>query len=662
MRFLEILDHFDIFGGQISSRIAIFDLQSPRQSEIWVPENQRTPEQQSGKVPIRKGPENNNFGVHGREETTEAGENWMSVLGQTGFALLNSYANIEKANRHTFVSSGQNWKKSEIDHLLARKDQKHRFGEFYLGELGLKKRNRNGELIDALDHKFAAIEIDVYSFGSFVSKFKERTTTKKILDPKPDPAKKAAFNEKLRQLNPSSLEMIIDFCVQEIEELKIVPPATDPQELVDNLDDFSRNNIQKVWDELKTRGKQKIAPEARISDEQGAEQYRKNASPMTNFSATEEFFNCVEKLNKEIIENLNAPLTLGEFKKAKTQIHVGKAKDPHGLPTKILNYFDNSSLETVKEFCNAVFMEESIDSLGEAMHGCRVTKLYKKGDPEDPVNYRYIVVCSALMKLLGKVLGNRLEIAAEKGDLFWPTNFGFRKGFGCADSLIVFSRLAEDLSKYRDSDLFMKVASVFVDLRKAFPSMCWNTVELVFKKLGLIEVDGGNRFWKGFQALHRSARYKFGKVDTFTVPNGFKEGDVTSAIGFIVVYSAVMKCFLQQLKNSATEIKGVKLASLPNEMVFDRVEGIKKLIFPDAATETEIIYKEILDLIFADDTTLFQEVEKLLDALDLGSSALGVYLKTINACGMQENESKREADLVTDIKIRNMGSYNTLPP
>ena len=34
---------FEIFRGQIVSCFAIFDIQSPRQSEIWVPENQRTP-------------------------------------------------------------------------------------------------------------------------------------------------------------------------------------------------------------------------------------------------------------------------------------------------------------------------------------------------------------------------------------------------------------------------------------------------------------------------------------------------------------------------------------------------------------------------------------------------------------------------------------------
>ena len=43
LEFFEILGHFETFRGQISSRIAISDLQSPRQSEIWGPENQRTP-------------------------------------------------------------------------------------------------------------------------------------------------------------------------------------------------------------------------------------------------------------------------------------------------------------------------------------------------------------------------------------------------------------------------------------------------------------------------------------------------------------------------------------------------------------------------------------------------------------------------------------------
>ena len=67
-----------------------------------------------------------NVGDYGRERTTPAGDQWIALLQETNLGLLNSFFDIPPDQRHTWENS-QDYK-SEIDHILFRKDHKHYYG------------------------------------------------------------------------------------------------------------------------------------------------------------------------------------------------------------------------------------------------------------------------------------------------------------------------------------------------------------------------------------------------------------------------------------------------------------------------------------------------------------------------------------------------------
>lgn len=191
------------------------------------------------------------------------------------------------------------------------------------------------------------------------------------------------------------------------------------------------------------------------------------------------------------------------------------------------------------------------------------------------------MVCTIFITLFAKLLNNRLYSIAANNTILWNTNYGFTKNRSCSDSILVFSRLTEDLAYYYDCNDFKKVVATLIDLRKAFPSLNWKTVQIIFQKLGIISASPGNdKFWTAIHGLHRAALYNFGKdLDPFTVDNGCKEGCVSSPTLFLVVYSCIMVAFIDKLRRQSTA-RGIKLRAIPDELVFNRNQCIQKLLYP----------------------------------------------------------------------------------
>jgi hypothetical protein len=68
----------------------------------------------------------------------------------------------------------------------------------------------------------------------------------------------------------------------------------------------------------------------------------------------------------------------------------------------------------------------------------RIKPIYKnKGNPIDPKNFRPITILSCLGKLFTAILNERLRVFSEEGFLLDENQFGFRKSYSTADSILV---------------------------------------------------------------------------------------------------------------------------------------------------------------------------------------------------------------------------------
>ena len=92
--------------------------------------------------------------------------------------------------------------------------------------------------------------------------------------------------------------------------------------------------------------------------------------------------------------------------------------------------------------------------------------IFKKGDNEDPDNYRPISITSSLAKVFEQILREQMNEYLERNKLLGPMQFGFRAKYSTTDALLF---ATENIRK--DLDANRSTAAAFLDLSKAFNSM-----------------------------------------------------------------------------------------------------------------------------------------------------------------------------------------------
>ena len=106
----------------------------------------------------------------------------------------------------------------------------------------------------------------------------------------------------------------------------------------------------------------------------------------------------------------------------------------------------------------------------------KILPLHKKGDYEDPSNFRGFTLSSCLGKLFNSVINSRLVEFLNKRNLTAPEQIGFKKNHRTTDHLFIVKNLMDRYKKNKKA-LFI----CFVDFQKAFDTV-WHT-GLFFKLL-----------------------------------------------------------------------------------------------------------------------------------------------------------------------------------
>ena len=72
-----------------------------------------------------------------------------------------------------------------------------------------------------------------------------------------------------------------------------------------------------------------------------------------------------------------------------------------------------------------------------------IVKLFRKGDKEDPGNYRGITLLSVVGKVFCKIVNDRLVRHLESGGVLHEGQAGFRAKRSCVDNIYVLSELVQ---------------------------------------------------------------------------------------------------------------------------------------------------------------------------------------------------------------------------
>ncbi|KAL1448382.1 hypothetical protein WDU94_001910 [Cyamophila willieti] len=157
--------------------------------------------------------------------------------------------------------------------------------------------------------------------------------------------------------------------------------------------------------------------------------------------------------------------------------------------------------------------------------------MHKKGDVENPANYRGIALINTLTKLFTQLLHNRIYDWAEKTKTIPEEQAGFRKGRGCIDQIFILNCLIQIQLRLPRQKLY----ACFIDFKICFDGL---SHDIIWQKLFHLGVAG---------KLIRILRNLYSNVycrirlenDDYTervkVNRGLLQGDSASPLLFVLV-------------------------------------------------------------------------------------------------------------------------------
>ena len=123
----------------------------------------------------------------------------------------------------------------------------------------------------------------------------------------------------------------------------------------------------------------------------------------------------------------------------------------------------------------------------------REVNLFKKGDREDPGNYRGKTLLSVVGKVFCKIVNDRLVRHLESGGVLHEGQAGFRAKRSCVDNIYVLSELVQ--GRLREG---RKTYAFFLDVQKAYDTVWRNGLWVKLWELGV-----RGKMWRVIKEMYR---------------------------------------------------------------------------------------------------------------------------------------------------------------
>ena len=239
---------------------------------------------------------------------------------------------------------------------------------------------------------------------------------------------------------------------------------------------------------------------------------------------------CVESCTDCLHAQLDDPISEVEIRQAINGFKKGKAAGPDGLPSDI---FINAQDVLVRFLCplfNRVF-ESGVypESWAKAV----IFPLHKKGNPQNPDNYRGISLLNIISKIYSAIINNRLSAFCEINGYIPEAQAGFRKGYSTLDNIFSLQSIVQKYLTKKGGRFY----SLFVDFSKAFDCVHrQKLLYLIMQKTGI----HGNMF-KTLEGMYKSVKtaVRIGSkiTDYFECISGVRQGCVLSPLLFSIFLS-----------------------------------------------------------------------------------------------------------------------------
>jgi hypothetical protein len=250
-----------------------------------------------------------------------------------------------------------------------------------------------------------------------------------------------------------------------------------------------------------------------------------------------------ESVNENVeIEDLEKDISEEEVKDALNSLKNGKAAGSDFIIGEFMKYAASIIVPFMVIFLNKLFSSGIYpNSWTEAI----IQPIHKKGDKNNPDNYRGISLLSISSKVYGHILNGRLNKWIENNEVIGENQAGFRKHYSTVDHIFtLFSLIQKQLLSHK------KLYVAFIDFRKAFDFVQREKLWEVLKKNG---IKGSSKMYKAITSMYDIVKAKVrvgGNVtETFMCPRGLKQGDKCSPVLFSLFIEELAKEICQKGKH-----------------------------------------------------------------------------------------------------------------
>ena len=246
-----------------------------------------------------------------------------------------------------------------------------------------------------------------------------------------------------------------------------------------------------------------------------------------------------EKINKSdfdeecvVIPQLDESITETEIRQAIKNLKVGKANGIDEISAEYLKCAENVIVPFLCKFYNKLF---DFCYFPVEWSKSIIIPLFKRGDEQNPDNYRGISLLSIVSKVFTSILNKRLYVWAESEDKISPEQAGFRRSFSTVDHIFTLISIVQNRF---NSPRGGKVYACFVDYSKAFDYVDRDKVWDKFKRL-----NTSTKFTSMLKCIYNivlaCVRWNGELSGFFSCPLGLKQGCLLSPIIFSLLIGDV---------------------------------------------------------------------------------------------------------------------------
>ncbi|XP_077995944.1 uncharacterized protein LOC144449300 [Glandiceps talaboti] len=219
------------------------------------------------------------------------------------------------------------------------------------------------------------------------------------------------------------------------------------------------------------------------------------------------------------------PVTKLDIVNTISALDIRKATGFDDIPCKLIH---EGRGEISNPLCHIINLSFCSGHFPELLKVAKVLPFYKKGQINEPGNYRPISVLPVISKIVERIANKRLMNFLEGFNILYDHQYGFRKKYSCKLSLIsLIQSLQEELDK-RNSTL-----GIFIDFSKAFDTVNHN---ILLAKLEHYGIRGLPLKWFSSYLHSRSQYVSINNIASsrLNITCGVPQGSILGPILFLI--------------------------------------------------------------------------------------------------------------------------------